>query len=178
MIVIFSFLLLLRIEFCRPWCYLECCKTEKRIDSSCFWTWGCWTSCESLLSSNADDLFDISLFGITTAALLFLVKIYIYIHTHMILWFCVIRLLKGLELRVLQGLSVLIWMQRDLMKVLWYLVLSKSDDIVWNAWLAGFSFISFLCSFSLFLSTAKKFGVTEFVNPKDHDKPVHEVGLH
>ncbi|XP_075674962.1 alcohol dehydrogenase 1-like [Castanea sativa] len=22
---------------------------------------------------------------------------------------------------------------------------------------------------------AKKFGVTEFVNPKDHDKPVHEV---
>jgi Zn-dependent alcohol dehydrogenase len=27
----------------------------------------------------------------------------------------------------------------------------------------------------MFLSTAKKFGVTEFVNPKDHDKPVHEV---
>lgn len=23
---------------------------------------------------------------------------------------------------------------------------------------------------------AKKFGVTEFVNPKDHDKPVQEVG--
>ena len=47
-------------------------------------------------------------FGITTAALLFLVKIYINTHTHMILWFYVIRLLKGLELRVLQGLSVLI----------------------------------------------------------------------
>jgi hypothetical protein len=27
------------------------------------------------------------------------------------------------------------------------------------------------------LSTAKKFGVIEFVNPKDHDKPVQEVGL-
>jgi Zn-dependent alcohol dehydrogenase len=26
-----------------------------------------------------------------------------------------------------------------------------------------------------FISTAKKFGVTEFVNPNDHDKPVHEV---
>ena len=25
------------------------------------------------------------------------------------------------------------------------------------------------------LSTAKKFGVTEFVNPKDYDKPVQEV---
>ncbi len=24
-------------------------------------------------------------------------------------------------------------------------------------------------------TTAKKFGVTEFVNPKDHDKPVQEV---
>ena len=24
-------------------------------------------------------------------------------------------------------------------------------------------------------STAKKFGVTEFVNPKDHNKPVQEV---
>ena len=177
MIVIFSFLLLLRIEFCRPWCYLECCKTQKRIDSSCFWTWGCWTSCESLLSSNADDLFDISLFWNYYCSITVSSKD-IYTHTHMILWFYVIRLLKGLELRVLQGLSVLIWMQRDLMKVLWYLVLSKSDDIVWNAWLAGFSFISFLCSFSLFLSTAKKFGVTEFVNPKDHDKPVHEVGLH
>ena len=47
-------------------------------------------------------------FGITTAALLFLVKIYINTQTHMILWFYVIRLLKGLELRVLQGLSVLI----------------------------------------------------------------------
>ena len=28
---------------------------------------------------------------------------------------------------------------------------------------------------SLILSTAKKFGVTEFVNPKDYDKPVQEV---
>lgn len=27
----------------------------------------------------------------------------------------------------------------------------------------------------LLFSTAKKFGVTEFVNPKDHDKPVQEV---
>lgn len=26
-----------------------------------------------------------------------------------------------------------------------------------------------------FLKTAKKFGVTEFVNPKDHNKPVQEV---
>ena len=26
-------------------------------------------------------------------------------------------------------------------------------------------------------STAKKFGVTEFVNPKDHNKPVQEVGI-
>jgi len=95
----------------------------------------------------------------------------------MILWFYVIRLLKGLESLVLQGLSVLIWMQRDLTKVLWYLVLSKSDDLVWNAWVVGFSFISLFYSFSLFLSTAKKFGVTEFVNPKDHDKPVQEVGL-
>lgn len=25
------------------------------------------------------------------------------------------------------------------------------------------------------LITAKKFGVTEFVNPKDHDKPIQEV---
>ena len=56
-------------------------------------------------------------------------------------------------------------------------MLSKSDDLVWNARVVEFSFISLLCSFSLFLSTAKKFGVTEFVNPKDHDKPVHEVGL-
>ena len=24
---------------------------------------------------------------------------------------------------------------------------------------------------------AKKFGVTDFVNPKDHDKPIQEVGL-
>ena len=47
MIVICSFLLLLRIEFCRPWCYLECCETQKGIDGSCFWTRGCWTSCES-----------------------------------------------------------------------------------------------------------------------------------
>lgn len=31
-------------------------------------------------------------------------------------------------------------------------------------------------SFSL-LSTAKKFGVTEFVNPKDYDRPVQEVCL-
>ncbi|KAF3942585.1 hypothetical protein CMV_030770, partial [Castanea mollissima] len=30
---------------------------------------------------------------------------------------------------------------------------------------AGFSFISPLCLF----------GVTEFVNPKDHDKPLHKV---
>ena len=27
----------------------------------------------------------------------------------------------------------------------------------------------------LFSETAKKFGVTEFVNPKDHDKPIQEV---
>jgi alcohol dehydrogenase class-P len=26
-----------------------------------------------------------------------------------------------------------------------------------------------------FLSSAKKFGCTDFVNPKDHDKPVQEV---
>ena len=26
-----------------------------------------------------------------------------------------------------------------------------------------------------FFLTAKKFGVNEFVNPKDHDKPVQEV---
>jgi len=31
--------------------------------------------------------------------------------------------------------------------------------------------LMFICVFS----TAKKFGVTEFVNPKDHDKPVQEV---
>jgi hypothetical protein len=32
-------------------------------------------------------------------------------------------------------------------------------------------FLTFICVFS----TAKKFGVTEFVNPKDHNKPVQEV---
>jgi alcohol dehydrogenase/alcohol dehydrogenase class-P len=32
-------------------------------------------------------------------------------------------------------------------------------------------FLMFICVFS----TAKKFGVTEFVNPKDHNKPVQEV---
>ena len=56
-------------------------------------------------------------------------------------------------------------------------MLSKSDDLVWNARVVEFSFISIFYSFYLFLSTAKKFGVTEFVNPKDHDKPVQEVGL-
>ena len=29
--------------------------------------------------------------------------------------------------------------------------------------------------FPIFLLAAKKFGVNEFVNPKDHDKPVQEV---
>lgn len=31
--------------------------------------------------------------------------------------------------------------------------------------------------FILFLLAAKKFGVNEFVNPKDHDKPVQEVSF-
>ena len=56
-------------------------------------------------------------------------------------------------------------------------MLSKSDDLVWNTRVVEFSFISLFYSFYLFLSTAKKFGVTEFVNPKDHDKPIQEVGL-
>lgn len=34
------------------------------------------------------------------------------------------------------------------------------------------SYVNFLC---VFFPTAKKFGVTEFVNPKDHNKPVQEV---
>lgn len=40
--------------------------------------------------------------------------------------------------------------------------------------LNDYSFIDDISLFLFFLA-AKKFGVNEFVNPKDHDKPVQEV---
>lgn len=50
-----------------------------------------------------------------------------------------------------------------------------------DRYFALFSFILLSCylciddAIFLISLTAKKFGVTEFVNPKDHDKPVQEV---
>lgn len=39
--------------------------------------------------------------------------------------------------------------------------------------------MSFMLLMVLFpLPPAKKFGITEFINPKDHDKPVQEVHLY
>lgn len=39
------------------------------------------------------------------------------------------------------------------------------------------SFLFFHLSFFYGFIIAKKFGVTEFVNPKEHDRPVQEVNF-
>ena len=62
--IICFFRLSVQIEFCRSWCYLECCKTKKGFNSSYFWTGGCWSSCESLLSCKTESFFGVTLCGI------------------------------------------------------------------------------------------------------------------
>ena len=43
-------------------------------------------------------------------------------------------------------------------------------------WFFIHSILNFACIFfSLLFLTAKEFGCTEFVNPKDHEKPIQQV---
>lgn len=134
-------------------CNFECCKTKEGIYSCCFWSWRCWAGCM---------LWKI-LFEIFVLFILF-VRFGSFLHFNLFLFYF-FRLLKVQELLGHQGLLGLTWVPRGMRKV---------------GTLSSFLLIEFLFSmilslwFSLLL-LAKKFGVTEFVNPKDHDRPVQEV---
>lgn len=78
----------------------------------------------------------------------------------------IIRLLKELGLLGHQESLVLIWTPVDLKKV-------KKSLLQ----IAAFSKNKIFMMTHSYCSTAKKFGVTEFVNPKDHKKPIQEVGF-
>ena len=82
-------------------------------------------------------------------------------------------------LLALQGSLVLIWTRADLKKV--YLDTFKYIQgtelcFIYNFKLSFCPLIDVNFDYLLLLA-AKKFGVNEFVNPKDHNKPVQEVGL-
>lgn len=89
------------------------------------------------------------------------------------------RLQKEQGLQVHQELLGLTWIPKDLRKVFHYppnkwLV---NDFAIINHFLKLFGTSLYLFLFFCWSSlAAKKFGVTEFVNPKDHNRPVQEVG--
>ena len=83
------------------------------------------------------------------------------------------RLLKVQELPGHQGLLGLVWTPRGMTKVgalSSFLLIEFWFSMILKCW----PHTALALWFSLLL-LAKKFGVTEFVNPKDHDRPVQEV---
>ena len=96
--IIMHFIFLLdQIEFCRSWCCLECCKTEKGVYNSNFWIGGYWSSCESLPFCTTLSILGLKLFWCTS----FWSSLLLVLIRRPLLLFYMIRLLKGLESLVL-----------------------------------------------------------------------------